>query len=95
MHPERAAGILIVTVSFLTAASACTDESKDKVASDPVPTERVAASRQARVKYKSGARYANDLAAALNSADRAYQALQLTLSNPPGRASNLSSPVTA
>ena len=66
MHPERAAGVLIVTVSFLTAASACTDESKDKVASDPVPTERVAASRQARVKYKSGARYANDLAAALD-----------------------------
>lgn len=64
MHPERAVGILIVTFSFLTAASACTDESK--VASDPVPTEQVAASRQARVKYKSGARYANDLAAALD-----------------------------
>jgi hypothetical protein len=66
VHPERAVGILIVTFSFLTAASACTSESKDKVASDPVPTEGVAASRQARVKYKSGARYANDLAAALD-----------------------------
>ncbi len=68
MHPKRV-GVLIVTFSFLTAASACTDESKDKVASDPVPTvptEQVAASRQARVKYKSGARYANDLAAALD-----------------------------
>jgi hypothetical protein len=66
VHPERAVGILLVTVSFLTAASACTSESKDKVASDPVPAEQVAASRQARVKYKSGARYANDLAAALD-----------------------------
>lgn len=66
MHPERSPGVLIVTVSFLTAASACTDESKDAVASDPVPTERVAASRQPRVKYKSGARYASDLAAALD-----------------------------
>jgi len=65
VHPERAFGILSVTFSLLT-ASACTDESKDKVASDPVPTERVAASRLARVKYKSGARYANDLAAALD-----------------------------
>jgi hypothetical protein len=66
VHPERNPGVLIVTFSFLTAASACTDEPKDKVASDSVPTERVAASRQARVKYKSGARYANDLAAALD-----------------------------
>lgn len=66
MHPERTPGILIVTFSFLTAASACTDEPKGKVASDPVPTDQVAASRQARVKYKSGARYANDLAAALD-----------------------------
>jgi hypothetical protein len=66
VHLEGNPGVLIVTFSFLTAASACTDESKDKVASDPVPTERVAASRQARVKYKSGARYANDLAAALD-----------------------------
>jgi len=66
VHPERAIGILIVTFSFLTAATACTDESKSKVASDPVPTEPIAASRQERVKYKSGARYANDLAAALD-----------------------------
>jgi hypothetical protein len=66
VHPERNPGVLIVTFSFLAAASACTDESKDGVASDPVPTEQVAASRQARVKYKSGARYANDLAAALD-----------------------------
>jgi hypothetical protein len=66
VHLERSPGVLIVTFSFLTAASACTDESKDGVATDPVPTERVAASRQARVKYKSGARYANDLAAALD-----------------------------
>ena len=68
MHPERNPSVLILTFSFLTAASACTDEPKDRVASDPVPTvptEEVAASRQARVKYKSGARYANDLAAAL------------------------------
>ncbi len=66
MHLERNPGVLIVTFSLLTAASACTDESKDKVASAPVPTEQVAASRQARLKYKSGARYANDLAAALD-----------------------------
>jgi hypothetical protein len=66
VHPERAFGILIVTFSFLTAASACTDDSKGGVASDPVPTEQVAASRQARVKYKSGARYASDLAVALD-----------------------------
>jgi hypothetical protein len=69
VHPERAGGVLIVTFSFLTAASACMDESEDKVASDPVPTvptEQVAASRQARLKYKNGARYANDLAAALD-----------------------------
>ena len=66
MHLERNPGVLIVTFSLLTAASACTAESKDKAASDPVPTEQVAASRQARVKYKSGARYANDLAAALD-----------------------------
>jgi hypothetical protein len=64
VHPERNPGVLIVTFSFLTAASACTDGSKDQVA--PVPTEHVVASRQARVKYKSGARYANDLAAALD-----------------------------
>jgi hypothetical protein len=66
VHPERSPGILIVTFSFMTAASACRDESKDKVASAPVPIERVTASRQARVKYKSGARYANDLAVALD-----------------------------
>jgi hypothetical protein len=66
VHPERSSVVLIVTFSFLTAASACTDESKDKSASDPAPTEQVAASRQERVKYKSGARYANDLAAALD-----------------------------
>lgn len=66
MHPERSPGVLLITFSLLTAASACTDESKGKVARDPVPTEQVAASRQARVKYKSGARYANDLAAALD-----------------------------
>jgi hypothetical protein len=66
VRPERSLGVLIVTFSFLTAASACRDESKDGVSSDPVPTERVAASRQARVKYKSGARYATDLAMALS-----------------------------
>jgi len=69
VHPERSPGVLIVTFSLLTAAIACTDESKDGVASDSVPTvptEQVAASRQARVKYKSGARYASDLAAALD-----------------------------
>jgi hypothetical protein len=66
VHPERNPGVLIVVFSFLTAGSACTNESKDKVASDPVPTEQVAASRQARVKYKSGTRYANHLAAALD-----------------------------
>ena len=69
MHPERSPGVLIVTFSLLTAAIACTDESKNGVPSDPVPTvptEQVAASRQARVKYKSGARYANDLAVALD-----------------------------
>jgi hypothetical protein len=66
VHLERNPGALIVTFSLLTASSACTAESKDKAASDPVPTERVAASRQARLKYKSGARYANDLAAALD-----------------------------
>jgi hypothetical protein len=69
VHPERSLSVLIVTFSFLTAASACSSESKDKVPSDPaptVPTEEVAASRQERVKYKSGARYANDLAAALD-----------------------------
>lgn len=49
-----------MTFSFLAAASACT------AASESVPTERVAPSRQARVKYKSGALYANDLAAALD-----------------------------
>lgn len=66
MHPERSPSVLIVTFSLLTAASACTDESKNAGASDPVPTERIAPSRQARLKYKSGARYANDLAAALD-----------------------------
>jgi hypothetical protein len=66
VHPERSPRILSVTFSFLTAASACTDGSKGGAAGDPVPTERIAASRQARVKYKSGARYANDLAAALD-----------------------------
>ena len=69
MHPERNSAVLIVTFSFLAAASACKDESKVGVPSDPgptVPTEQVAASRQERVKYKSGARYANDLAAALD-----------------------------
>lgn len=69
MHPERIPGILIVTFSFLTAASACTNESKNGAPGDPVPTvptEQVVASRQARVKYKSGARYASDLAAALD-----------------------------
>jgi hypothetical protein len=69
VHPERSPGILIVTFAFLTASSACTDKSKSGVPSDlvpTVPTEQVAASRQARVKYKSGARYANDLAAALD-----------------------------
>jgi len=69
VHPERSPSVLIVTLSLLTAASACSSESKDKVPSDPaptVPTEEVAASRQERVKYKSGARYANDLAAALD-----------------------------
>jgi hypothetical protein len=66
VHLERNPGVLIVTFSLLTAASACTDESKSGVASAPAPTEQVAASRQARVKYKSGARYANDLATALD-----------------------------
>jgi hypothetical protein len=69
VHPERSPGVLIVTFSFLTVASACKGESKDGAPSDPVPTvptEQVAASRLARVKYKSGARYANDLAAALD-----------------------------
>ena len=64
MHPERI-GVLIVTFSFLAAAIACTNETKHRPDSGSVPTEPVAASRQARVKYKSGARYANDLAAAL------------------------------
>jgi hypothetical protein len=62
VHPKRI-GILIFTFSFLAAANACKNESKDEA---PSPTEPVAASRQARVKYKSGARYANDLAAALD-----------------------------
>jgi hypothetical protein len=61
VHPKRIA-ILLVTFSFLAAANACKGESKD----EPRPTEPVAASRQARVKYKSGARYANDLARALD-----------------------------
>jgi len=63
---ERIPGVLIATLTFLTAASACTDEPKPRVDSGSVPTERVAASRQARLKYKSGARYASDLAAALD-----------------------------
>jgi hypothetical protein len=66
VHPERSPGVLVVAFSILIAASACTGESKDGASGDPVPTERLAASRQARVKYKSGARYANDLAAALD-----------------------------
>jgi hypothetical protein len=66
VHLERSPGVLIVTFSLLAAASACTDESNDRVGSDAVPTERVAVSRQPRVKYKSGARYASDLAAALD-----------------------------
>ena len=65
MHPELSPVVLIVTFSILAAASACTDETKGGGAGDPVPTERATASRHARVKYKSGARYANDLAAAL------------------------------
>jgi hypothetical protein len=66
VHPKRI-GALIVTFSFLAAASACTGEQKKHGAdSGSVPTEPVLASRQARVKYKSGARYANDLAAALD-----------------------------
>ena len=66
MHPERSPGVLLVAFSLLIAPSACTEKSKDGASKDSVPTERVAASRQARVKYKSGARYANDLAAALD-----------------------------
>ncbi|HET9958999.1 MAG TPA: hypothetical protein VFQ61_31125 [Polyangiaceae bacterium] len=69
MHPERIPGILIVTFTFLAVASACTSESKNGVPRERVPTapaEPVAASHQARLKYKSGARYANDLAAALD-----------------------------
>lgn len=65
MHPERRLGVLIPTFALLTAASACKNESKDEVASEPIPTERIAASHKPRVKYKSGARYASDLAAAL------------------------------
>lgn len=71
----------MVTFSLLTAANACknelqntesestdskNDESTDGVASESAPTEQVAPSRQPRVKYKSGARYASDLAAALD-----------------------------
>lgn len=61
MHPERNSSqcVLIGALSFLLAASACTP------ASESVATEQIAPSRQARVKYKSGALYANDLAAAL------------------------------
>lgn len=71
MHPERRLGVLLLTFSLLTAASACKNESKndastDGVASESVPTEQIAPSRQPRVKYKSGARYASDLAAALD-----------------------------
>jgi hypothetical protein len=62
VHLKRIA-ILLVTFSFLAAANACKGESKDDV---PRPDEPVAASRQARVKYKSGARYASDLAGALD-----------------------------
>lgn len=62
MHPKRI-GVLIVTFSFLAAANACKGESKDEV---PSATEQVAPSRQPRVKYKNGARYASDLAAALD-----------------------------
>jgi hypothetical protein len=64
VHPKRI-GVLIVTSSFLAAAIACTGE-KHGVDSGSVPAEPVLASRQARVKYKSGARYASDLAAALD-----------------------------
>jgi hypothetical protein len=65
VHPERI-GVLIATFSFLAAANACTSEPSHGVDTGSVPTERVVASRQARVKYKSGARYASDLAAALD-----------------------------
>jgi hypothetical protein len=66
VRPERI-GVLIVTFSFLAAANGCTGEQKKHgVDSDSVPTEPAVASRQARVKYKSGARYASDLAASLD-----------------------------
>lgn len=80
MHPKRI-GVLMTTFSLLTAANACKDESEntdskntepnndestDGVASESVPTEVIAPSRQPRVKYKSGARYASDLAVALD-----------------------------
>src|SRR5690606_37542469 len=80
VHPEKIS-VLMVTFSLLTAANACknelqntesestdskNDESTDGVASESAPTEQVAPSRQPRVKYKSGARYASDLAAALD-----------------------------
>lgn len=76
MHPERILGVLTLTFSLLTAASACRNESKDLAskhveskdagATESVPNEQVAPSRQPRVKYKSGARYASDLAEALD-----------------------------
>jgi hypothetical protein len=75
VHPERLS-ILIVTFSLLTAASGCTNKSNNTdstdtdstegVASEPAPTEQLAPSRQPRVKYKSGERYASDLADALD-----------------------------
>jgi hypothetical protein len=58
VHPERSR-VLTLTFWFLTAASGCKD------VSEPVPTEEVATSRKPRVKYKSGALYASDLAEAL------------------------------
>lgn len=79
MHPRRLS-VLIVTFSLLTAVNACKDKSKDTesnqdepnqdestegVASESVPTVVIAPSRQPRVKYKNGARYASDLADAL------------------------------
>lgn len=66
MHPKRL-GVLIVTFSFLAAANACTSEQKkDEVDRGAGPAEPAVASRKARLKYKSGARYASDLAASLD-----------------------------
>jgi hypothetical protein len=75
VHPERILGILTVVFSLLTTASACTSdsndvesndvESNDAGATESVPNEQIAPSRRPRVKYKSGARYASDLATAL------------------------------